>query len=221
MIRLHDKTAQEIFEHHRNLAVERIYDTDDIQKDRIQRTRRMVARVLEAMKGQATGHAFYKVVEPGCGMGDISGYFSQGHKVLGIEANPTHALSCAKRWPWMEVRDGNIETREPVEADLLVLCETLEHLAEPMEFCKRWFPKARYSVVSCPINGDLHFQKGGGHEMADLSAGDHTWSVDESSFTSFFAEGGHEVREIERFEMGSYNCFLAWGQRKEQENGKA
>lgn len=207
MKRLHEHSAEEVFAHHRDLAVERIYETDSVQADRIQRSRRMIARMLEVMKTPDSAHTFRHIVEPGCGFADIGGYFSQGHHVTGIEANPNHALACSKRWPWMTVKPGNIEATKPMDCDLLILCETLEHLAEPMAFCQLWLPKAKYAVISCPIGGDL---------QGDISGGDHVWSFSESDFTDFFQVGGHEVREIERFQMGSYTVFLGWGQRKEQ-----
>ena len=210
MKRLHERNAHECFTFHRDREKERIYETDSCQADRVQRSRRMVARVLESMKAPDAAHTFFTIIEAGCGMSDIGGYFSMGHKVIGIEANPTHALSCMKRWEHMDVRDGNIETMEPVECDVLILCETLEHLADPMDFCKRWLPKARHVVISCPINGDL---------QNDASGGEHTWSINEGDFTDFFKVGGHEIREIERFEMGCYRCWLAAGQRKETANG--
>lgn len=209
MKRLHERTADEQYAFHRDREKERIYETDSCQAERIARSRRMVARVLDGMKVVDAAHTFFTVVEVGCGMSDIGGYFSMGHKVIGVEANPTHALSCMKRWPHMDVRDGNIETMEPMECDVLILCETLEHLANPMEFCKRWLPKARYAVISCPIDGDL---------KGDASSTEHTWSINAGDFTDFFKAGGHDLREIERFEMGCYMCWLAWSQRKEQAN---
>jgi hypothetical protein len=144
-------------------------------------------------------------VELGCGVADISGVFSWGHNVLGIDCNAQCIVEAGRAWKWMKVLVGDITEAPAVDSDILILCEVLEHLADPMAVVERWMPKAKYCFLSSPLDGD---------RGADHSGGEHSWSFEEKDFHDFFERGNHELLLTEKFQMGPYTLFMALGKLK-------
>jgi len=200
MTRLQQRTSDECHDRH-NATPVRVYADDAVQKGRIERARNLVVAMLLDWN-QTASHAWAKIIELGCGTGDISGHFSWGHHSKGYESSVNSAVECAQRWKWMEVRGGDIQKLEAEECDLVVMCEILEHTADPESIVSRWLPKAKYSLISFPIDGDLE---------GDLSAGEHCWSFTVDDFKRFFALGGHAILHAEVFQMGGYNIGIGMG----------
>src|SRR5947207_2948638 len=112
----------------------RVYEDDPIQAPRIKLAREMVAKELDRMRTEV-GHQRRHIVELGCGTADISGWFSMGHSVIGFESSPESALQANRRWPWMSVSIVNVQAPFHQPCDILILCEILEHLPDPMALC--------------------------------------------------------------------------------------
>jgi hypothetical protein len=170
------------------------------QTDRVLKAREIIDRIgmLELIGESATA----KIVEPGCSTGDISGWFSQyGHEVIGIDVTPGAAAAAKRKWPRMTVIEAEIESLEPIDCDILVLCEFMEHITDPVGFIKAWLPKARYVVIGHPLVGD-----GGDPEPG------HPWAYYDVDFANWFPMGGHELREAWEFPMG-YRMVIGWGKR--------
>ena len=171
----------------------RVYEEDGIHLPRILKARDYVMRVGSYANGVIT--------ELGCGAADISGHFTVAHRVHAYDCNPD-SLKVARE------RHGNFAATgvipEPHPSDVLIMCEFLEHLADPMAMVKAWLPLAQTAVISHPIEGDM---------TGDNSAGEHQWSLSEADFLGWFAAGGHEIVEQERFRMGGYNIAIARSRR--------
>lgn len=181
-IKLHMRTAP------------RIYSDDEVQKHRIFRSRMMLGACLGERKG-------LRVVELGCGTMDISGFFAHKHEVHGVECNGRAAVSASERWPLAHLNNFSLQ---PESCDVLVLCEFLEHIPNPLDLVSAWLPLVEQVVISHPLNGDL---------TGDLSGGEHQWSFDESDFANWFSLGGHELVAHEVFKMEGYDIILGRGRR--------
>jgi hypothetical protein len=204
MIRLKPRSATETYDFHSHPEVAPRSYIGTIQESRIKMARKLVARALNEMNLTPV-HVRRTIVEPGCGMADIGGWFSWGHNVVGFEAHVPTAIQVARKFPWMIVRAEDFQTIEPMECDVLVLCEILEHIEDPTGLCEKWFPHAKYAVISSPVQADRD---------QDWSAGGHMWSFDPEDFPNFFEVGGHEVLDHTDFEMGPYAMKLLLGRRK-------
>jgi Methyltransferase domain len=191
------RTVLEGIEHHAALGV-RVYADCSIQKWRIEKARHYVKMaMLELGPGVKT------IVELGCGVMDISGPFSRAaHEVIGVDCNPAAIIEAKKLYPEVVGSLSAIEDVEPFECDVVVLCEVLEHLYDPESLVRKWLPNAKACVISHPLDEPLD---------SGLSAGDHCWSYSEGDLRNWFAVGGHNQREGEKFQMGSYTIRIARG----------
>jgi 2-polyprenyl-3-methyl-5-hydroxy-6-metoxy-1,4-benzoquinol methylase len=188
---LKERSAQDGLNFHR-ITPARVYAESDVQKVRIDRTRKMLSDALGGRKG-------CRVIELGCGTCDISGAFSQKHSVFGVECNNQAIVLASKAWPKVSL---NTISLQPEVCDVLLLCEFLEHIAEPLELVRGWLPLAKQVIISHPLNGDI---------KRDLSGGEHQWSFDSVDFRNWFAIGGHSLEQEEVFSMGEYEIILGRG----------
>lgn len=165
------------------------------QPDRVLKARAIIAKLLERIEEPAI------IVEPGCSTGDISGFFAVDHVVTGIDVTPGAAAAARERWPRMTIIEAEVEAVEPIRCDILVLCEFMEHITDPVGFAKAWMPLAKYVVIGHPLVGD-----GGDPEPG------HPWAYYDVDFANWFPMGGHELREAWEFPMG-YRMVIGWGER--------
>ncbi len=173
----------------------RIYYVDKgVHKERIERTWKMIRKCIPDRRRE-------RIVELGCGTGDIIGAFCGRNLVTGFDCNAEALKMAQSRFPSLSV--GPIP-EEPVKANILILCEFLEHLADPVALVKAWLPLAEQVVISHPFNGDI---------KGDLSGGEHQWSYDAADFENWFAVGGHKLVESEVFKMEGYDIILGRGKR--------
>jgi hypothetical protein len=190
---LRQRSASEGLRVHACIAP-RVYEEDSVQKDRIERSRKMLSASIGGRKG-------LRVVELGCGTMDITGPFSQGQIVYGVECNQEAVEIAARRWPNAHL---NVFSLDPESCDVLVCCEFLEHIENPSELIARWLPLAKRCVISHPLDGDI---------SGDLSAGEHQWSFSKEDFENWFRIGGHQLVEHDVFNMGGYQIILGRGER--------
>ncbi len=207
MQRLHDLNSDGILA--RQMASPaRVYSNDRIQHIRILHARNAVKKILLAFKSEyvSTAHTMRTVVELGANSCDISGSISMGHHVHVWEIAPACVAYIKKTYPWVNLHTEDLEHAEPMKADLLILCEILEHLTDPNELVKKWLPLANYALISSPLRGDLE---------VDLSGGEHVWSFDEADFKNFVEIGGHQIVDQTSFAMGQYVIKMMATKRKE------
>ena len=163
------------------------------QGDRVRKARAIIERILELEGGRQL------IVEPGCSTGDISGYFSTDNNVIGIDVTPGAADHAKRKWPRMTVYEERVENFAPITCDILVLCEFLEHITDPVGFVKAWLPRARYVVIGHPLVGDGNDPEPG-----------HPFAYYDVDFANWFELGHHELQEAWTFPMG-YHMVIGWG----------
>ena len=197
MIALRQRTAEQGLEVHRSIPV-RVYEDDVHHGPRVKKAREWVARCGPR-----------SIVELGCGAGDVSGPFSdQSCLVMGFDINEKAVEKARERFPSANYHCMDFATVEPGGCDLLVMCEVLEHLADPLAVATRWLPRARHAVISFPLNESELFRNG-----VDLSAGEHQWSFTAEDLKDFISAGQHELIESEEYALGSYHCVIARSRR--------
>lgn len=207
MKRLHELDRSAVLER-QAASPARVYSLDQIQRVRIANAREAVKRILLLLKGEyvSTAHTMKTVVELGCNSCDISGPISWGHHTHVWEISPKCVEFIARTYPWVTIHSEDLEAAAPMDADLLILCEVLEHLTDPNKLVETWLPKAKYALISSPLNGDL---------TGDLSGGEHVYSFAEEDFQNFVTLGGHQVIHQGQFQMGQYTIKMLLTKRKE------
>lgn len=171
------------------------------QPDRVQKAREIISTIGSEMLARYRSHAV--IVEPGCSTGDISGWFSQyGHEATGIDVTPGAAARAREKWPRMMVLEADAEEMDPIPCDILVMCEFLEHIKDPIRFVSRWGAVAHYIVVGHPLVGDGHDPEEG-----------HVWAYQPWDFDAWFKMSGHALRQAWTFEMAGYTMAIGWGSR--------
>jgi hypothetical protein len=206
MRRLSDWTYEDIIAYNLRDGGNEFTEFEHGQPERVRKAREIIGVIGDEMlfgkRGPSQSHAV--IVEPGCSTGDISGYYSQwGHKVVGIDVTPGAAAMARQKWPRMEVVESAVEDIEPMDCDILVMCEFLEHIVDPVAFVKAWMPKARFSVIGHPLVGVGHDPEPG-----------HLWAYEPGDFEAWFAMGGHVMREAWTFEMAGYQMAIGYGERR-------
>jgi SAM-dependent methyltransferase len=166
---------------------------EETQPERVHRARRMIASL---------GMIRPKIVELGCSTGDISGFFAHGCDVTGIDVTPGAVEVARIKWPGMTVIEANADDVDPFECDIIVLCEFLEHIVDPVELVKAWLPLARFSVIGHPVVG-----------MGPDPEPGHVWAYDLDDYLAWYRYGGHVQLPYEMFPMGPYSMVMGTGMR--------
>jgi len=196
MRRQNQMTHEEVIAYNLRGGGNEFTEFETAQYDRVEKARAIIAKIIsERIETPAI------IIEPGCSTGDISGFFSDEHAVEGIDVTPGAARAARQKWPRMKVAEIEIERVEPHPCDILVLCEFLEHITDPVGFVQAWLPLARYVVIGHPLVGD----------GSDPEPG-HPWAYYDTDFANWFPMGGHELRQAWEFPMG-YWMVIGWGER--------
>jgi hypothetical protein len=141
------------------------------------------------------------IVDLGVGSGDISGPFSKDHTVIGIDLTKDSVAVCRQRFPDIVNILSPLEDIGAIECDILVVCEVLEHLADPVPHFRRFADQAQAVVVGHPLNEPDpsvdHF---------------HLWRYDIDDFNAWFSD--HPIRDFEIFGLNPFpEMILGWGRR--------
>jgi hypothetical protein len=212
MRRLWPRTLDEQIDYH--LRDGRAPEFDKGQPGRIALARFLVDKILDKNLTRRP----LTFVELGCGAGDITGPYSKarakvltldeatgetqiqldrGITVHGYDVVPMAQETCARRWPAMEFHLGRVEDAEPIECDLLVMCEFLEHVDDPITIVNRWLPLAKWAIIGHPLN-----------EPSPPYETGHIWSYTRTDWESWFEMGGHHIWERFEFPMGYYDAMI-------------
>jgi hypothetical protein len=171
----------------------------DAQTDRVERAREYIDTILAGDYDENRA----LIVEPGCSAGDISGPYAREHTVQACDVVPAAVRLARERYPKMHVEQCTAEDFPPRKNDILVLCEFLEHIVDPIGFVKAWLPMSRFSVIGHPLVGDGYDPEPG-----------HLWAYTMDDFDEWFSLGGHVIEEVSTFPMGPYTMVLGWGRRR-------
>jgi Methyltransferase domain len=191
MHRLWGRSRQEQIDYHlrRNDAPE----FDQQQPGRIDLARFLIDKIL---KKDLTRRPL-RFIELGCGAGDITGPYSGEIEVHGYDVVPVAQEKCATRWPEMKFHLGAVEDAEPQDCDLLVMCEFLEHVDDPIKIVTDWLPRAKWAIIGHPLNEpDPPYETG------------HIWSYTQEDWYHWFEIGGHHVWERLNFPMGYWDTMV-------------
>lgn len=233
MNRLWPRTQQEQIDYHL-----RRNDTPDFtqgQPGRIDLAKFLIEKIFAKDLPRTThGGRPRRIVELGCGSGDISGPYSferfvipeperlptdhlgrheittvaeilDACEVIGIDVVPQAAISVKERFPLMDIRIAQVEDVEPIECDILVMTEFLEHVHDPWSIVKAWMPKAHFAIIGHPLDEPNPPYETG-----------HIWSYNLADWNAWFEATGHHVWERFLFPMGYYdNMVMGHGSRKD------
>jgi hypothetical protein len=170
----------------------------DAQTDRVNKARTLVSNIINDYPGRT-----FTIVEPGCSAGDIAGFFSDVHNCYGFDIVPAAVTLSRQRYPLFHVEQAVVENVVPIECDILILCEFLEHVIDPVKLVKDWLPLAKHVVIGHPIVGD----------GSDPEPG-HMWAYTDEDYLAWFEMGGHTLVESYAFSMGYERMLIGRGQRK-------
>ena len=205
MFPLKQRTAAEGVTHHQQIPV-RVYINDSVQKPRIDRSVRMAyAALVPKIVSRQTS---INVMEVGCGTGDIAGSLAEllpGNYIVGVDCNEAAIAEAKLRWRHAKFIHSAIGDSLKSQWDLVILCEFLEHVENPVMVAKGCLSHADSSLISHPLNET---------RGSTCSGGDHQWSFTMEDHFDFFFVGGHRTVETEQFKMGEYQMIISRGQKR-------
>ena len=172
---------------------------EETQEERIAFSRYLLDRVLKKCKTPSL------IWDLGCGAGDVTGPVSNIHLVHGVDLVPKSEEECARRFPSLRFHRIPVENLEPYWTDVLVMCEFLEHVDDPIEIVKTWGSRAGWMIIGHPLYEPAN---------APIEPG-HSWSYTEEDFDNWFTIAGHSLREKFLFPMGSWK-YMAYGYGEKQ-----
>jgi len=195
MQRMKERTDEE------QLAIHQANDYSPVWEEahehRIWLARKFVADAIKTFDRPVT------IVDLGVGSGDISGPFSEENRVIGIDLVNDSKAVCADRFPRMEHVLSTLEDAPVVGCDILIVCEVLEHLVDPITVYRKFAEQASVVIVGHPLN-----------EPDPSVEFFHLWRYDMDDFRSWFLRSGHDLREFEIFGLGPFpEMILGWGKR--------
>jgi len=196
MRRLNNMTYEDVIEYNLRDGGSAVTIFADAQTDRVNKARDIIEELLPECPERAT------IWELGCSAGDIAGYFSEKHDCYGVDIVPAAVAACRERYPLLNVQQGAVEDVAPVACDILVLCEFLEHIINPVKLVLDWLPLARFVVIGHPLVGDGW----------DAEPG-HLWAYRREDFENWFPLGGHVMVEAWSFGMYDLDMVIGWGRR--------
>lgn len=156
-----------------------------------------------------------RIVELGCGSGDVTGPYAGNGKegpvymfprgtidckdieVIGIDVVPVAAEKIGRRFPYMTSIVSPVEMLAPIDCDLLVMTEFLEHVTDPVKITSDWMPHARMALIGHPLD-----EPDPGYEHG------HSWSYDDEDWLDWFRNNGFNVWERMHFPMGYWDRMV-------------
>lgn len=168
------------------------------QPKRVEIAQRLVRNAL----GDRSSRAI--IWELGCSAGDITGVFSDNHSVTGVDMVPEAIRLTQQRYPKVNTILAKAEDVEPISCDVLVLCEFLEHIADPAGLISAWMPLAENVIIGHPLN----------EPIPPLEPG-HVWSYNRQDYLNWFEIGHHRLIETHTFSEAYPEMVIGRGLRLE------
>lgn len=158
-----------------------------------------------------------RIVELGCGAGDISGPYSMGRQyfgprglidtagieVVGVDLQDDAREKCNRRFPQMRFIQAEVEDLEVIDCDLLIMCEFLEHIETPIPISMKWMAKARWALIGHPLD----------EPNPPYEAG-HAWSYSANDWQMWFTRADYQIWHRVHFPMGPYEMILGHGSKR-------
>ena len=144
-----------------------------------------------------------KISELGCGVLDISGpYAAEKARVTGYDFNKQCVIRARNEYKSSIVNLIDLKDVESIDCDILIACEVLEHMQDPVSTIKRLSKNAKYLIISHPIN------EGPGSKITN---GIHCWCFSEFDFKEWFHANGFNIIESEYFDNGKLHSMIGIG----------
>jgi len=169
----------------------------ETQRARVRYTRGMLEHTMLFVPSPA------RIIELGCSAGDISGPYAKENIVWGCDIVPAAVEQTRLRYPAMSVENAPIEEIAPTECDILILCEILEHVIDPVALVQKWMPLAKFTIISHPLTG----------ENAGNQEPGHLWAYDMDDFLGWFKYANYEMNEYITF-INGMATVLGIGERR-------
>jgi 2-polyprenyl-3-methyl-5-hydroxy-6-metoxy-1,4-benzoquinol methylase len=191
-----DRTYGEQIDYH--LADGRAPIFDEGQPGRVEKAREYVDQLIADFGRPVV------IRELGCGAADISGRYAEANEVYGYDVVPMAETVALERFPAMQFRLGPIERVTPEPCDILVLCEVLEHIYDPVRLVNSWLPLAKSVIIGHPLNEPKPYVEAG-----------HIWRYNDQDYMNWFHLGGHQLVEVTKFSMGPFpEMVIGYGKRE-------
>ena len=175
------------------------------QRDRVYKTRPYVQMAISLLRTEDPNKKA-SIAEVGCGTMSISGPFSKFCDVHGYDCN-AKSLEVAKvRYPKICRHVTTLDENTKVEGDILVMCEVLEHLRNPIPVVKSLMPQCKYAVITHPLNEPL--------TNKPARIGFHCWQYDLDDLMSWFSMTGYDILKYETFDYYTITTGIALGKKK-------
>lgn len=206
MERLWARTQQEQLDYHTNRNDAPEFDVG--QPGRIDLARFFIEKMLV----KDLTYRPLRIVELGCGAGDVTGPYSdpeeelittrgaislRGIEVVGVDVVPIAAQKIGERYPYMTVLISPVEELEPIDCDLLVMTEFLEHVHDPVALTAKWMPHAKWALIGHPLNEPNPPYETG-----------HIWSYTKDDWAAWFHANNFHIWERILFPMGHWDDMV-------------
>jgi 2-polyprenyl-3-methyl-5-hydroxy-6-metoxy-1,4-benzoquinol methylase len=191
----------------------RISDKDRVlahQRDGVKRYARSYQRprILLSRKYVETALTLCEIERPrlceiGCGVLDICGPFALKEAyVTGYEFHQESVDFGVAQYPNATIYWKDVNEMLEVDCDILVACEILEHIDDPIRLMNTVSKDAKILVIS--INEPNNSR---------ITDGEHCWSFTENDFDNWFVQNGFTIRSKECFENGRLHSMIGVGER--------
>jgi 2-polyprenyl-3-methyl-5-hydroxy-6-metoxy-1,4-benzoquinol methylase len=189
---------QDRFEVHQRLGVKRYART--YQRPRILLSRTYIDLALIFCDVEKP-----KLCEIGCGVLDICGpYALDSAIVTGYDFHESSVKFGMLQYPCAKIYCQDINTITDIDCDILVACEVLEHIDDPVLLMHNITKSTKLLVISHPIN-----------ELANsgITNGEHCWSYTEDDFDNWFIQNGFTIYSKEYFDNGRLHSLIGIGEK--------
>lgn len=125
-----------------------------------------------------------RVVDLGCGDGGLLSLLKGDFSCYGYDFQPSNAMGWVERGVNAEQLDFVANWDIVLDADIYVITECLEHLAQPHEMVRRIYDRGAQIVASSP-----HTEHAGSHDEC------HAWAWDQAGYAQLITNAGFTIKE--------------------------